>query len=48
MLKDITFGQYFDSKSVVHKADPRIKILMLIVVIVFIFVAADFWGWGLH
>ena len=47
MLKDITFGQYFDSKSVIHKADPRIKILMLIVVIVFIFVAADFWGLGL-
>ena len=30
MLKDITFGQYFDSKSVIHKADPRIKIILLI------------------
>ena len=47
MLKDITFGQYFDSKSVIHKADPRVKILLLILIIVFIFVAADFWGLGL-
>lgn len=47
MLKDITFGQYFDSKSVIHKADPRIKILLLILVIVFIFLATDFWGLGL-
>ncbi len=47
MLKDITFGQYFDSKSVIHKADPRIKILLLILVIVFIFLAKNFWGLGL-
>ncbi len=47
MLKDITFGQYFDSKSVIHKADPRIKIILLILVIVFIFVSQNFWGLGL-
>ena len=47
MLKDITFGQYFDSKSVIHKADPRIKILLLILIIVFIFLAKNFWGLGL-
>lgn len=47
MLKDITFGQYFDSKSVIHKADPRIKILLLIAIIVFIFVSQNFWGLGL-
>ena len=47
MLKDITFGQYFDSKSVIHKADPRIKIVLLILVIVFIFLATNFWGLGL-
>ena len=47
MLKDITFGQYFDSKSVVHKADPRIKILLLVLIIVFIFLAGNFYGLGL-
>ena len=36
MLKDITFGQYFESESHIHKLDPRTKILLLIVVYVFI------------
>ena len=47
MLKDITFGQYIDSKSVIHRADPRVKIVLLIAVIVFIFLSQNFWGLGL-
>lgn len=39
MLKDITFGQYYQTKSVVHKCDPRIKLLLMIAFIVFLFVA---------
>ena len=39
MLKDITFGQYFPQNSLIHKLDPRIKIIMLIAFIVFIFLA---------
>lgn len=39
MLKDITVGQYYPSGSVVHKLDPRLKILALIATIVFIFIA---------
>ncbi len=42
MLKDITFGQFFDTNSVVHKLDPRTKLLLLMLSIVFIFVAD---GW---
>ncbi len=41
MLKDITFGQYFDSKSLLHKADPRLKIVLMILFIVFIFLAGN-------
>lgn len=41
MLKDITFGQYFESNSFVHKLDPRTKLLLLIAVIVFIFVSQN-------
>jgi len=41
MLKDITFGQYFEGNSVIHKADPRIKILFMIWLIVFIFVSGN-------
>ncbi len=47
MLKDITFGQYYDSKSVIHKADPRLKIVLMIALIVFIFVAGNFYSLGL-
>ena len=39
MLRDITFGQYYESHSVIHKTDPRIKIILLILLIVFIFLA---------
>ena len=39
MLKDITFGQYFPGKSLLHRLDPRIKILSVIFLIVWIFMA---------
>ncbi len=39
MLKDITLGQFFPGKSVIHKADPRTKIVLSLVYIVFLFVA---------
>lgn len=41
MLKDITFGQYYDSKSFLHKTDPRIKIVLMILFIVFIFLSKN-------
>lgn len=46
MLKDITFGQYYESGSVIHKTDPRAKILLLIVLIVFIFLAQNAFALG--
>lgn len=39
MIKDITLGQYFPGTSVVHRLDPRMKIILLIVQIVSLFVA---------
>lgn len=42
MLKDITFGQFFDTGSVLHKADPRTKLLVLVLYIIFIFLAKGF------
>lgn len=41
MLRDITFGQYYEGRSVIHKTDPRVKILLLILLIVFIFIAKN-------
>ena len=29
MLKDITIGQYFPGDSIVHRLDPRIKIIII-------------------
>lgn len=41
MLKDITFGQFYDSNSVIHRVDARVKILLLIFLIVLIFVSQN-------
>lgn len=37
MLKDITLGQYFPLNSVIHRIDPRIKIISVIIIIVAVF-----------
>ena len=42
MLKDITLGQFFPGTSVVHRLDPRTKLMMLVLYIVALFVAS---GW---
>lgn len=42
MLKDITLGQYFPGNTVVHRLDPRTKILMVIIYIVALFSAKSY------
>lgn len=44
MLKDITIGQYFPGKSVVHRIDPRFKIVITAIFIVSLFCADNFLG----
>lgn len=39
MLKDITLGQYFPGSTVVHRLDPRTKILLVVIYIVALFSA---------
>ena len=39
MLKDITLGQFFPGNSVLHRMDPRMKIILLIVYLVGVFFA---------
>ena len=46
MLRDITFGQYYESNSLLHKTDPRFKIVILILLIVFIFLAKNAFSLG--
>ena len=41
MLKDITLGQYFPGDTIIHKFDPRTKLILVIVFIVALFLAVD-------
>lgn len=45
MIKDITIGQYFPGNSVLHRADPRIKIILTFAYMVLIFLIDSFWGY---
>ena len=40
MLNDITLGQYFPGESVIHKLDPRMKIILTVIYITAIFLAS--------
>lgn len=44
MLKDITIGQYFPGKSIIHRLDPRFKIIITAVFITMLFCADNFLG----
>ena len=47
MLKDITLGQYFPGKSIVHRLDPRTKLLVLVGYIVALFMAKSWISYGI-
>ena len=47
MLRDITLGQYFPGDTVVHRLDPRTKILLVVIYIVALFQAEGWVGYGL-
>ena len=41
MLKDITLGQYMPGNTLVHRLDPRTKIILTILYIAIIFCVAS-------
>lgn len=41
MLKDITIGQYFPGNSFLHKADPRMKLMLTVVYIVILYATTN-------
>ena len=47
MLKDITLGQYFPGKSIIHRLDPRTKLVLLVFYIVALFLAVNWVSYGL-
>ena len=42
MIRDVTLGQYIPGNGVVHRADPRLKVILLIAFITLIFCAFNF------
>ncbi len=47
MLRDITLGQYYQTESVIHKLDPRVKLVTTICYIVSLFIVDNLIGYGL-
>ena len=47
MLKDITLGQFFPGSSIIHRLDPRTKLIFLIVYIIALFTASNWISYGL-
>ena len=37
MMKDITLGQYFPGNSLLHRLDPRMKLVLTLCFIVLVF-----------
>ena len=45
MIRDITLGQYYPADSILHKLDPRVKLVTTIVFLIALFVANDWVGY---
>lgn len=43
MIRDITIGQYYQADSVIHKLDPRVKLMGTLVFIVSLFLGKSIW-----
>ena len=47
MLKDITLGQFFPGDTLIHRLDPRTKLILLVLYIVALFQASGWAGYAL-
>ncbi len=43
MLRDITIGQYYQTESVIHRLDPRVKLMGTLVFIISLFLGRSVW-----
>ena len=46
MIRDITLGQYYQTDSVIHRMDPRVKLVSTIIFIVSLFIVNNFIGYA--
>lgn len=47
MLRDITIGQHYPADSIIHKLDPRTKIISSLMMIIALFLITPLWGYGI-
>lgn len=47
MIREITIGQYYPADSIIHKLDPRVKLLAVILYVVSLFTFRGIWGFVL-
>lgn len=47
MIRDITLGQYYPAKSILHELDPRVKLAATMIFVISLFVARSPVGYGL-
>lgn len=45
-LKDITLGQYFPADSILHRLDPRAKLISLLIIMTAMVATNSFWAYG--
>ena len=45
MIRDITIGQYYPADSVIHRLDPRTKLVGTLAFIISVFIFHTFWGY---
>lgn len=45
-MRDITIGQYYPANSIVHRADPRFKLIILLLYLVMVFFCSSFFSFG--
>ena len=43
MLRDITIGQYYQADSVIHRLDPRVKLMGTLIFIISLFLGMNIW-----
>lgn len=45
MIRDITIGQYYQTDSVIHRLDPRVKLAGTLIYIITLFFINNIWGY---
>lgn len=47
MIRDITIGQYYPADSIIHKLDPRVKLMAVVLYVISLFSFRGIWGFVL-